>query len=141
MNSEAVQPRAASSRCVRAAMNMVVVLRRSGATATALTALFVCACDGNAAETAKITYQDHVRPIFQEHCFACHSQDGAESDLALDSYAAVMAGGLAWHTRERRIPDYTDGAPTRRRRSDSDINPPPTITSAPSQISVTTGFQ
>ncbi|MCB0969043.1 MAG: YwiC-like family protein [Ilumatobacter sp.] len=30
--------------------------------------------------------------------------------------AAVMAGGLAWHTRERRIPDYTDGAPTRRRR-------------------------
>lgn len=29
---------------------------------------------------------------------------------------ALVAGGLAWHTRERPIPDYTDGAPARRRR-------------------------
>lgn len=31
--------------------------------------------------------------------------------------AALLAGGLAWHTRERSIPDYTDrGAPTKRSR-------------------------
>lgn len=40
-----------------------------------------------------MTYQEHVRPIFQEHCFACHSQDDKTSDLALDSYAAALAGG------------------------------------------------
>jgi len=29
---------------------------------------------------------------------------------------ALMSGALAWHTRERSIPDYTDGAPAKRRR-------------------------
>lgn len=41
----------------------------------------------------KVTYQDHVQPILREHCFACHSQDDASSGLALDSYAAALAGG------------------------------------------------
>ncbi len=42
---------------------------------------------------AKINYNDHVRPIFRQHCFKCHSQDRAESDLMLDNYAATMTGG------------------------------------------------
>lgn len=42
---------------------------------------------------AKVTYAEHVRPIFQQSCFACHSQDDMNSDLALDSYGAVMSGG------------------------------------------------
>lgn len=29
---------------------------------------------------------------------------------------ALLAGALAWHTRERSIPDYTDEASTRKRR-------------------------
>ncbi|MEM6329413.1 MAG: c-type cytochrome domain-containing protein [Planctomycetota bacterium] len=41
----------------------------------------------------KVTFQDHVRPILREHCVACHSQDDASSGLALDSYAATLAGG------------------------------------------------
>jgi WD40 repeat protein len=45
------------------------------------------------AAVAKITYDEHVRPIFREHCFACHSADKQESGLALDSYAKTMAGG------------------------------------------------
>lgn len=45
------------------------------------------------AAPAKITYDEHVRPIFREHCFACHSADKQESGLALDSYAKTMAGG------------------------------------------------
>ena len=45
------------------------------------------------ADAAKITYDDHVRPIFREHCFSCHRQDNAKSDLMLDSYAAAIKGG------------------------------------------------
>lgn len=41
----------------------------------------------------KITYTDHVQAIFREHCYTCHSQDTAKSDLALDSYSATMRGG------------------------------------------------
>lgn len=46
------------------------------------------------AETpAKVTYAEHVRSIFQQHCFACHGQDTRKSDLALDTYEDAVAGG------------------------------------------------
>lgn len=41
----------------------------------------------------KITYDEHIQPIFREACFTCHNQNEAKSDLALDSYARTMAGG------------------------------------------------
>jgi WD40 repeat protein len=41
----------------------------------------------------KITYDDHIRPIFREHCFACHAQDRAKGGLVLDTYAKTMEGG------------------------------------------------
>src|SRR5215471_980283 len=41
----------------------------------------------------KITYDEHVRPIFREHCFSCHSADKQESGLQLDTYQKAMAGG------------------------------------------------
>jgi WD40 repeat protein len=41
----------------------------------------------------RITYDEHVRPIFREHCFSCHSADKQESGLALDNYSKTMAGG------------------------------------------------
>ncbi len=44
-------------------------------------------------KAAKVTYDDHIRPIFREHCFSCHNQNSAKSGLALDSYAAVIEGG------------------------------------------------
>ena len=44
-------------------------------------------------EGPKITYDDHVRPIFREHCFACHAQDRTKGGLTLDTYAKTMAGG------------------------------------------------
>lgn len=43
----------------------------------------------------KITYADHVQPIFRQHCFACHGPDTKKNDLALDSYAASMTGGAS----------------------------------------------
>jgi hypothetical protein len=42
---------------------------------------------------AKITYEEHVQPIFRQHCFTCHGPDTAKSDLRLDNYAAMMRGG------------------------------------------------
>ncbi len=41
----------------------------------------------------KITYDDHVQAIFREHCYTCHNQNEAKSDLALDSYGRTMQGG------------------------------------------------
>lgn len=43
----------------------------------------------------KITYDDHVRPIFRQHCFSCHNQNQAKSDLALDSFTALTQGGAS----------------------------------------------
>lgn len=43
----------------------------------------------------KITFDEHIAPIFREHCLSCHNQNEAKSDLALDTYARVMAGGAS----------------------------------------------
>lgn len=41
----------------------------------------------------KITFDDHIKPIFREHCTACHAAGDKASDLALDTYGATLAGG------------------------------------------------
>jgi mono/diheme cytochrome c family protein len=43
----------------------------------------------------KVTYVDHVQPIFRQHCFACHGPDQKKNDLALNTYAAAIAGGAS----------------------------------------------
>lgn len=45
------------------------------------------------AKGPKITYDEHIQPIFREACYNCHNQNESKSDLALDSYARTMAGG------------------------------------------------
>lgn len=45
------------------------------------------------AEQKKITFEDHIKPIFREHCTTCHSESDKESDLALDTYTGTMSGG------------------------------------------------
>ncbi|MGD9646239.1 MAG: c-type cytochrome domain-containing protein, partial [Pirellulales bacterium] len=79
-------------------MNVKAYVLRIATTVSVLcawAALPAVAEDAAAEAAAKITYDDHVRPIFREHCFTCHRQDNAKSDLALDSYAAVMRGGAS----------------------------------------------
>jgi len=44
-------------------------------------------------EPAKITYEDHIKPIFREHCTSCHNANDKKSGLALDTYQAVITGG------------------------------------------------
>ena len=47
-----------------------------------------------AEDEAKITFDEHIKPIFREHCATCHSQSEKQSDLALDTYSQRhLAGG------------------------------------------------
>ena len=41
----------------------------------------------------KITFEDHIKPIFRQHCFNCHNQGDAKGGLALDTYTAIVEGG------------------------------------------------
>jgi hypothetical protein len=41
----------------------------------------------------KVTYEDNVKPIFREKCFACHNTEKKTAGLDLTNYAGAMAGG------------------------------------------------
>ncbi len=41
----------------------------------------------------KITFEDHIKPIFREHCMGCHNAGDKSSGLALDTYGATLEGG------------------------------------------------
>ncbi|MDB4614237.1 hypothetical protein OAH18_00965, partial [bacterium] len=43
----------------------------------------------------KITYEEHVKPIFRAKCFSCHNTDKKTADLDLTSYTAMMIGGAS----------------------------------------------
>ena len=72
-------------------------------TAGIAAALTIAVCIGGAraeeaakpADPAKITYDEHVRPIFLEHCFSCHNQETKKSDLSLAAYGSLMTGGAS----------------------------------------------
>ncbi len=48
-----------------------------------------------AAVPEKVTYDDHVMPIFREHCLACHDAGARSGDLALDSFNDTLTGGAS----------------------------------------------
>lgn len=41
----------------------------------------------------KITFEEHVKPIFRDKCLSCHNMSDAKGGLALDSFSALMQGG------------------------------------------------
>lgn len=44
------------------------------------------------AKTAKITYEQHILPLFRDKCIACHNPDKKRAGLILDNYTKVMEG-------------------------------------------------
>jgi len=52
--------------------------------------IFSLGVTAHAAE--KITYEQHVRPIFKQHCLNCHNPDKSKGDLDLATYKALLAG-------------------------------------------------
>jgi hypothetical protein len=51
----------------------------------------LCLC-GESAFAAKITYDEHVLPLFREKCLACHNPDKKSAGLILSNYVKVMEG-------------------------------------------------
>ena len=41
----------------------------------------------------KVTYNDHVLPLIEQHCANCHNPDKKKGDLVLTSYNALLKGG------------------------------------------------
>ncbi len=41
----------------------------------------------------KLTYDEHIVPLFRDKCFACHNQDKKNGGLRLNTYATLMEGG------------------------------------------------
>jgi mono/diheme cytochrome c family protein/uncharacterized coiled-coil protein SlyX len=73
-------------------------LSRSAFVAAAIIATVVVAplpAFAQDAEAAKVTYVDHIQPIFRQHCFSCHGPDTQKNDLALHNYASAMTGGAS----------------------------------------------
>lgn len=54
--------------------------------------LLVASASTQAADE-KITYADHVQPIFRAKCFACHNPDKKSGGLDLTNYTAMKEGG------------------------------------------------
>ncbi len=46
-----------------------------------------------AAAADKVTFDDHVMPIFQQSCLNCHNPDKAKGGLDLSTFAGTMKGG------------------------------------------------
>jgi mono/diheme cytochrome c family protein len=44
-------------------------------------------------KAAKITYNDHAKPIFMQRCSSCHNAERSEGDLDLTNYTNLMIGG------------------------------------------------
>ena len=53
----------------------------------------------------KITYEDHVVPIFRDKCFGCHNPDDAKGGLSLSTYSGLMEGGSSGAVVEPGEPD------------------------------------
>src|ERR1700759_1683991 len=41
---------------------------------------------------AKVTYNDHILPIFKNACLNCHNPDKKKAGLDLSTYSATLAG-------------------------------------------------
>src|SRR6478752_6844932 len=43
----------------------------------------------------KITFDQHIAPIFREKCGSCHNANDKKGDLVLDNYGLAMQGGAS----------------------------------------------
>lgn len=63
-----------------------------------ISGVLLCAAIGTPTATAqedKITFDDHVTPIFRQRCLACHNSSERNADLDLSNYTNMMQGGAS----------------------------------------------
>ena len=53
----------------------------------------------------RITYEEHILPIFRAKCFSCHNQDKKTADLNLTNHTDLMLGGSSGEVIEPGQPD------------------------------------
>lgn len=58
-----------------------------------------------AAAKKKITYEEHILPIFRAKCGACHSADQAKGGLVVDNFGRLMQGGSSGEVITAGDPD------------------------------------
>jgi len=56
---------------------------------------------------AKITYDEHIVPIFRDKCFSCHNPDKKSSGLVLNSFTSLMVGGASGEVIELGDPEQS----------------------------------
>ncbi len=61
--------------------------------ATILLALTGVFAAGSSSAADKVTYDDHILPLFQQTCLNCHNPDKAKGGLDLSTYSGAMKGG------------------------------------------------
>jgi hypothetical protein len=54
---------------------------------------FVAGSVSSLSAQEKVTFEDHVKPIFRAHCASCHNPDKKTAGLDLTSYINMMQGG------------------------------------------------
>ena len=54
---------------------------------------FALAVFASPALAQKVTFQDHILPLVENHCGKCHNPDKKKGDLDLSTYSGAMKGG------------------------------------------------
>jgi hypothetical protein len=67
--------------------------RRGWAVAAVVAALFASRAFADA--PAKVTFEDHIKPIFRNHCAKCHNPEEKNSDLDVMTFSSLVAGGAS----------------------------------------------
>ncbi len=84
-----------ASSFFRLAVSGAAILATSGATSFA----------ADAKKEDKVTYRDHVMPIFENNCLNCHNPDEAKGGLDLSTYGATLTGGSGGSIIDPENPD------------------------------------
>lgn len=67
--------------------------------------LTVSAAAGASFAVEAPNFEDHVLPIFKEHCNGCHNPDKRKADLDLTSYSGVLKGSSGGAVVKAGVPD------------------------------------
>ncbi|MGI9473554.1 MAG: LamG-like jellyroll fold domain-containing protein, partial [Rubripirellula sp.] len=67
--------------------------------------LLVCFTAGASFAAEPLNYEDHVLPIFKQHCNGCHNPDDHEADLDLTTYTSVLKGSSGGEVVKAGVPD------------------------------------
>tara|TARA_R110002096_G_scaffold169222_5_gene340770 strand:- start:5311 stop:6708 length:1398 start_codon:yes stop_codon:yes gene_type:complete len=65
--------------------------------------ILILAAAAGAAEPPN--FEDHVLPIFKQHCNGCHNPDKRKADLDLTSYSGVVKGSSGGEVVKAGVPD------------------------------------